>query len=639
MYKRRGVLYSFQKTQLCSKKPPIQPQLIAIQTELGVFLRSFGEIGETWGRFSCLLFRDPRMNFSHFHSFQHKKPFRIHFDAYLYFDIIKLLDILQKEVECMGICVRDILNSNSFKSFKLVAGHGGLDNRIQGIAVMDAPDALRWAHGRGFLITTGYVFYKNPGLIEHIIESGDLKKVSAVGIKLERFIHRIPDHVIAAFNEYNVPLISVPSENSWIEIMNQLNVLVMNQSIRKFNIRNINPESYTNLSYQVRKIHKILSEIEKEMNCPAMLYDLSNEKAYYSSTTFLKLAGHLEIEDFWEPAFDHDNEILCNNLNMIRYRLFDEKYDNPYSWITVPITVGDKIEAYFVVVEATDHIDYFDQFALRIGFVLLQSLYEQMLIAQNIGHAGFEKFIADYLSGNLSNDEMITKRVTDLNIDINLQYYLVLMKQTNRDIQLLSYKEFVKNTVYTSSYLGIRMAIFDENSIIFLIPEDKSISHEKNLEQMRAYFMELYNKLERKIENVSLFLGVSDKSGTIFETKRNYSRCEKTITNGKLLFPMKKYLTYSDLGVFAWMDIQEDEIEMMLKDLRGLFDHDENKELIETLKAYLDCNMNYTQTAKKLYSNINTVRRRIEQINDRIDIDLEEPLSRLKLENLLNLFN
>ena len=45
MYKRRGVLYSFQKTQKCSEKPPIQSQLIAIETELGVFLRGFGKIG------------------------------------------------------------------------------------------------------------------------------------------------------------------------------------------------------------------------------------------------------------------------------------------------------------------------------------------------------------------------------------------------------------------------------------------------------------------------------------------------------------------------------------------------------------------------------------------------------------------
>ena len=540
----------------------------------------------------------------------------------------------------MGIFVRDILKSESFKGFELLAGHGGLDNQIQGIAVMDAPDGFKWTHGRELLITSGYVFTQNPGLIEEIIESGDLKKISAAGIKLGRFVNEIPDHVIAAFNEYHIPLIRIPLEYSWMGIMNQLNVLVMNQSIRQFNIRNINPHNYSNVSYQVRKIHNILSQIEKEMNFPAMLYDQSNEKAYYSSPAYQTLSGPLETEDFWQPSFQHKKEILCNNLNMVRYRFFDEKYDRPYSWITVPITVGDKVEAYFVVVEATGLIDYFDQFALRIGFVLLQSLYEQMLIAQNIGDAGFEKFISDSLAGNLSNPEMIAKRATELNIDINLTYYLVLMKQTNKEIHLSSYKDIVKSTVYTSiGYSGIRIAIIDENRFIFLIPADKSVSHEKNIELIKGYFKELYNKLERKVKRISLTFGISDIKDTIFEIKRNYLRCEKTITNGKLLYPENSYLSYSDLGAFAWMDIQEDEIEMMLMDLKELFAQDENKELIETLKVYLDCKMNYSHTAKNLYIHINTVRKRIEQINDQIQIDLEDPLNRLKLEVLLKLFN
>ena len=89
----------------------------------------------------------------------------------------------------MGICVRDILKSESFKNFKLIAGHGGLDKQIQGIATMDAPDGFRWAHGRELLITSGYVFYKNPGLIENIIESGDLKKISAARNK-NRKVHK-----------------------------------------------------------------------------------------------------------------------------------------------------------------------------------------------------------------------------------------------------------------------------------------------------------------------------------------------------------------------------------------------------------------------------------------------------------------
>ena len=95
---------------------------------------------------------------------------------------------------------------------------------------------------------------------------------------------------------------------------------------------------------------------------------------------------------------------------------------------------------------------------------------------------------------------------------------------------------------------------------------------------------------------------------------------------------------YSASGAFAWLDVQEDEINIMLHQLHDLFKSDENKELIETLKVYLENNMNYSHTAKKLYVHINTVRNRIEQIKERIPIDLEDPFNRLQLEILLKLF-
>ena len=344
----------------------------------------------------------------------------------------------------MGVSVRDLLNAEAFKNFELVAGHGGLDNHIQGIAVMDAPDAFQWAQGRELLITTGYVFYKNPDLLKQIVESGDLQKISAFAIKLKRYIHEIPEDVKAIFDEYNIPLISIPFEYSWMNIMNQLNVHVMNQNIRQFNIRNMNLNNYSDRSYQVRKIHKILSAIEKEMKFPAMLYDITNKKAYYSSPSFSKQTDHLRIEDFWDPSFNVQKVTLCNNLNMTRFRSFDQKFDKPYSWITVPISVDNKILAYFVVVEATGLIDFFDQFALRIGFILLQSLFEQMLIVQTLGDQQFEKFISDCLSGNLFDLDKIEKRANNLQIDINQEFYYALIKQTNNDSQFSNYKGIVK---------------------------------------------------------------------------------------------------------------------------------------------------------------------------------------------------
>jgi len=538
----------------------------------------------------------------------------------------------------MGITIREMLKAESFKDFKLIAGHGGLDKQIQGIAILDAPDGFNWTKGKELVISTGYIFQEHPKLLEEYTKTEKFKEISGMGIKIDRYLKEIPEHIISIFDENNVALINIPNTPSWMDIMNQLNVIVMNKSIRQFRIGNINPKGFSNVSYQARKINKILSQIENEMNFPAMLYDLSSEKPYYSSPAFIDLMEDLKIEDFWNPKFEVTQEILCDNLNMIRYRFYDSKYDKPYSWITVPITVGDTIKAYFIVVEATGLIDYFDQFSLRIGFLLLQSLYEQILVAQSIGDIGFEKFIEEIIKGNLSDDEIISKRAIDVGLDINLKYYLLLMRQEKIEHHLSRYKDELKSVVNSSiSHIEVRMAMIDEESCVFLLPIDDRNSDKRNLELAKESTEILKKRIESKIDNTKVMFGISDMADTIYGIKRNYHRCNQTIKIGKLLYPNKEYIRYSDLGIFAWMDIKEDELEIMLKDISGLVEKDQDMELIETLKVYLGCKMNYSLTAKQLFLHINTVRKRIDEINDLISFDLEDPMNRLKLEVLLKL--
>lgn len=73
----------------------------------------------------------------------------------------------------------------------------------------------------------------------------------------------------------------------------------------------------------------------------------------------------------------------------------------------------------------------------------------------------------------------------------------------------------------------------------------------------------------------------------------------------------------------------------MISDMEKVLHQDEHDELVQTLKMYLRCKMNYSLTAKQMYIHINTVRKRIEQINDLLGIDLDDPISRLKLELFL----
>lgn len=45
--------------------------------------------------------------------------------------------------------------------------------------------------------------------------------------------------------------------------------------------------------------------------------------------------------------------------------------------------------------------------------------------------------------------------------------------------------------------------------------------------------------------------------------------------------------------------------------------------------------MNYSVTAEKMYVHINTIRKRIDKVNDLVKIDWEDHVDRLKMEILL----
>ena len=48
----------------------------------------------------------------------------------------------------MGIAIQELLSQEYFKDFYVLAGAKGLHREIQGITVMEAPDAFHWTKGR-----------------------------------------------------------------------------------------------------------------------------------------------------------------------------------------------------------------------------------------------------------------------------------------------------------------------------------------------------------------------------------------------------------------------------------------------------------------------------------------------------------
>ena len=536
----------------------------------------------------------------------------------------------------MGLTVRQMLQDDYFINCRLVAGAGGLDKQIQGVAVLDAPDGVDFTQGREMMLSSGYVVRENPDLFEKLTRNKNVKLTTGLGIK-ERYLQKgIPQIFLDFCNENDLPLIIIPPEVPWMTLMNRLNIMVMNNNIKLFNVNKTENLAFSSSSYHAQMILTILGQIEREMHFPALLYELDSDHVYRSSQNVFMPVDELELCHFWEPLPAFGREMLCEELNMVRHRFGSDENGVPYSWITVPVTQQGQTKAYFVVIESTDVIDYFDQFSIRIGFLLLQSMYQQIMVARRLGDAGFTALVRDVLHDNLLGEEEIANTATEAGLDVRLRYYMVVLWQSNPDWMLTSHQDQVRSVMTGCMRLESRLALLEENMAIFVLAASESQT--KDREDIQEMFACFEKRLCAALPGIALTFAAADTPFAITQIKSNYQRCVQAQRMGAVLQPHNNFYHYTDLGIFAWLNVNEEDQAWMLKDLQVLLDMPEKQELVDTLEVYLANNMNFSTTAKTMYLHINTVRKRIHQVEDALQNDLSDPMIRLNLEILIKLF-
>lgn len=538
----------------------------------------------------------------------------------------------------MGVSIKYLLDQEFFSDFEVLAGREGLEREAQGIAVLDAPDAFTWSRGKELIITSGFSIAKEPGCIEKAFRQGYLQKAAGMMIKRGRYLKEIPQDMVKLFEKYGLPLISVPYEIAYMDLMKQLNTIVMNRTIRRFQIQQSGAFSLSNTTYKVQKIRKILQAVEVEMDFPALLYDLEEQKEYYSSANFKRISDKygLQETDYWNPKQKFSKYILCDYLQMFRIRLVntEEKEGPRVSWITIPISVGGNLQAYFVVMESREFLDYYDEYSIRIAYLLLQAVYEQIVIAQSIGNIGFENLVLLAMHSRGEDEERLLYQAGQQGISMNTRYACVLFRQTNELVNARNKREIFTTIFQGSSlYKYSKIAFLDENAGVIL-SEIRESEHGKkeNLEEM---MLDLCKNLKEKCPEMEMEFAVLREGKKLSELRETIGQCENIMKMGKKLYPDRRIWDYEMIGPLTWLQIPEDELDHMLSQYRDLMKEEKNVELLRTLKIYLENNMNFSVTAEKMYVHINTIRKRIDKLNTLIDIDWNSYMSRLKTEILL----
>ena len=537
----------------------------------------------------------------------------------------------------MGITVRDLLSVEYFREFRVIAGRNGLGREIQGVTVADAPDGYRWKTEKELCFSSGYVFANEPKFILGMFQGGS--RLSALVIKQGRYLEEIPDYIISLCDEHDVPLITMPYGIPWMEAINQVYVAVINHAIQLFGVSAQNlPYRPQTADFKERKIQKILRAVETDMEFPALLYDLYENKSYYSSDNFHGITRKYQLQesDYWEPSVPHSRHTLCDSILMTRYRLLrGEAQGQPrISWVTIPIMVGGAPQAYFCVMESRRFLDFCDEYSMRIAYLALLSIYEQIVALRDSYNVGFEQLVHLALEGNDEDSYRLHYQANQQGISLEESYIYVLFQHDHKDFDVRTRRNVVMDQfLHCGLESRARMAFLSRTEGIILVRT--SGSNEGERKQIKEMLMDFQSRLTRKFEDMEWNFAVCFEPRRLSEIRMCVDKGRKTLRIGKIALPNTRMLDYNDLGILTWLDIPDEELRQLLEDFRALMHAEKNRELLYTLKIYLENNMNYSLTAEKLYVNINTIRRRIEKVNELVDIDWSNYYTRTKIGLML----
>jgi purine catabolism regulator len=537
----------------------------------------------------------------------------------------------------MGVTVNEMMSDRFFSDYKFIAGRSGGNRVIHAATVFDAPDGYKWFRGKELVLSTGFLFVDNMELFKEIIRFLNSKNVAGMGIKTSRYLHSIPQEIINLADSLNFPLIEIPGDVAWIDIISQINSIAINRFINSVIERTILKDTPLKPYNLKKKVDEILTCLENEIKAPISVLNLVDKTIFTTPSTFKPSVNRINFEPIEEYDFSYRRDVISDKPKIFRFTDLESVHRD--SWLVIPITIKGLTISKIIIWEKDVEIDYYSMFSVKVSIALLYELYEHIYSMNNIEGKYYDEFLSSLVNGELNTKQKIRSAISNfLNFSLNIDssFICICVLQDKEDRSLYEERErLFNNVLYKLPNSKCIFGIIDDNTILILY----DISRFKDvLSECRSEMIKLLKELDHLFPEREFRIGIGDVIDNIVMTKRSFMEAKKAIEIGSYLYPKLRTIAFYDLGPFGVLTLENVESKKFgssIDKIKPLLQEENSKELIETLKVYLESNLNYKQAANKLFIHNNTVRYRINKIEELCNIDLNDYIERLKIEILL----
>lgn len=516
----------------------------------------------------------------------------------------------------MSFTIKDALELDCLRDCKLVAGAGGTGNPITCIDTMEIPDITLWLKKNELLITTGYSIKSDKKFLAHLIMS--LHKAQAAGIMIKtKFIGTLPEECLVLAEQLKVPLIEMPDEKPFIELINALMRVIVDEQNMLLDYRNEIYKKFTDLELNGGGLDRVGEVLFSLLEKPITLFDDSmNQKLEFPAEGYF---SHTLGEDVWDQLMKavgkmpYNQEELCIRFDdhVVEIRKIYLK-SRPCGYI-------------FAEIE-TDQLEDRDRIVLAqavTAFALEFSKLEVIYQHQNMMGSSF---FLDIIMGNIKSEEEAILRSDYLNWP-KLPVFIVVLDIYNFEkyIQKKTEEDVIQVKQRTCHY--VQKVFWYYNVECLVIPKSDSFSCIIPVKYQSQVMLILEQIQTWSVQTMGFRLtaGISKDTDHYLGLKNAYEDARDAIKIGEILDRPVIFIKDVNFEHALIRGANREYIREYIEETVGklqAYDRENQTELLKTLSELVHNMGIRTQTADALFLHRNTLAYRIKKIESITGYDL-----------------
>lgn len=545
------------------------------------------------------------------------------------------------------LSIGEILRIECFRNATLLTNVDLDVPTVGSVTVGEVPDIAQWLSGGEMVLTTLFTAREARDEKFETVRNIINGPAGALVVKLGRFVESLPDGVIELANEKRFPILSLPAEVRWTNVITGMSRMLGQQELAKLTWLESIRHQFGRDACGDRAISSIAKKLSGLIGCHIIIEDLLGGILAPEPDSCPLPGGYTAVPALIQTADASRNCSVEHMVSPNYYRYLNIVVSTPITTGVLAFEIDDGHGhcGYLVVTSE----DYDDVVSIDENQILaIEKAVEAINIEMSKMRASIDaemrlvgSLFAMLNSGNLSRQEAI-RRASFLQIDL-VSGFLVCVINLVLPVENPGYRAveqikersvgLVKRIV--STYFPGSLVALDGEKINMLLVPPPTIDPARRPGLVGSAIERIAEALRDAVPAVTFNIGASSFHVNAEDVNMAHNEAATAALISSATGRANTVSKFRDLGLYKLLlyinrSHPEEAQRFYIDTLGAVEEYDRKREssLMYTLEVFFACRESINETAVKLFTHRHTVRYRLQRIAELSELDPLDPNNR-----------